>query len=72
MIPLRIMIALPTAMGRKNPQKCRVLQLHQASDWLRAHGAAGCCSAEFFAQWIKEKKDSPCEMEKKNKWKFTG
>ena len=34
----------------------RVLQLHQASDWLRTHGAAGCCSAEFFARWIKEKK----------------
>lgn len=43
----------------------RVLQLHQASDWLRTHGAAGCCSAEFFARWIKEKKSSPCERREK-------
>ena len=65
MIPLRIMIASPHCDGFVR----RVLQLHQASDWLRTHGAAGCCSAEFFARWIKEKKTARVRDGEK-RWKF--
>ena len=57
------MIALPTVMDysvwggekirHKNAEFCNCTK---ASNWLRAHGAAECCSAEFFARWISAEK----------------